>query len=211
MQLQSGIDQNGDSSASSQPVRELTFSQILNDSPSSPPAEDGPSDAEIMSQFHAQYPSDDVHHQHRRHPQEEFRPSSAQSHTTSASEWSFSSTDVDNDSVMSDAGPQLHARNDQLQGIDLGVMDMEAGSSNQQSYWITPAANASGSQGSNTGAVKTEANWDELRTIAPDSLSPQDANSATGPIRGQSEDPASRINRLERESLSPRMGLNLTS
>jgi hypothetical protein len=126
-----------------------------------------------------------------------FRPSSA--HSNTASEYSFSSTDVDTDSVMSDANPQPQSRNDRINEISLGAMTMDSGPSAPQThFWVNQNQEGDGWERSSRNAVKREANWDELRTVAPESVSPQDGESSTGPVRN-SEDP-NRLVRLERES-----------
>jgi hypothetical protein len=125
---------------------------------------------------------------------DDFRPSSAQSH--SASEYSWSSTDVDNDSNMSDTGSLFRGQNDQLQGINLDGMTMGAGPSNH--YW-QPHTQLNGQTNHNVGSVKTEAPSNELHTIAPDSVSPADMRSSVGPIRGNSEEQTAKLQRLERK------------
>jgi hypothetical protein len=102
---------------------------------------------------------------------------------------------------MSDANPQPQSRTDRINEISLGAMDMESGPSVPQThFWINQNQQSNGWNGPTVGtAVKREAKWGEMGTVAPSSLSPQEGESSTGPIRN-SEDP-DRMVRLERESL----------
>jgi hypothetical protein len=186
-----GLNQSEPTSSGSQPVREFTGSQFLN-IPSPPAAE-----AVELSVINAHFlPTSDSHfmpdpHAQYNNSRDDFRPSSAQSH--SASEYSWSSTDVDNDSNMSDTGSLFHVQNDQLQGINLDGMNMGAGPSNQ--YW----QHHTQLNGHDAGSVKTEAPGNELHNLVSGSVSPADIRSSVGPIRGNSEDQTAKLQRLERK------------
>ena len=200
----SNIDQADQSAASNsqstQPIP-LSFSALLN-IPSSPPSQVGQSfqpeldqqNGDINSQFELQFPPSNHFGNF-----DNFRPSSAQSHNTNHSEYSFSSTDIDSDSVMSESNPQLQARNPHL-GVDLGALDMSAGQPGHgQNYWNPQLGQDT--QSSDGRTLMPDFTSDELRTVAPDSVSPQDGRSSTGPMRGQSEDPVARLKQIERKSM----------
>jgi len=203
----SGIEETDRSattnSQSTQPIP-LSFSGILN-FPSSPPSqanelfepELNQQNLDITSQFESQFPHPSSYNHFGNI--DNFRPSSAQSHNTSNSEYSFSSTDVDNDSVMSDSNPQPQARNAHL-GVDLGALDMSARQSGLgQNFWNYHQQPGQDTQSSNGRTLMPDASGDELRTVAPDSVSPRDGVSSTGPMRGQSEDPIAKMKQIERE------------
>jgi hypothetical protein len=191
-------------SQSTQPIP-LSFSGILN-FPSSPPSqanelfepELNQQNLDITSQFESQFPHPSSYNHFGNI--DDFRPSSAQSHNTSNSEYSFSSTDVDNDSVMSESNPQPQARNAHL-GVDLGALDMSPGQSGLgQNFWNYRQQLGQDTQSSNGRTLMPDAIENELRTVAPDSVSPRDGVSSTGPMRGQSEDPIAKMKQIERES-----------
>lgn len=191
-------------SQSTQPIP-LSFSGILN-FPSSPPSQTNElfepelnqQNVDITSQFESQFPPSSSYNHFGNF--DNFRPSSAQSHNTSTSEYSLSSTDIDNDSVMSDSNPQPQARNAHL-GVDLGALDMSAGQTGQgQNLWNFRQQPGQDTQTSNGRTLMPDAGGDGLRTVAPDSVSPRDGASSTGPMRGQSEDPVAKMKQIERES-----------
>lgn len=186
------MNQNEPSSSGSQLARDFTGSQFL-DIPSSPPAEAADissSNSHIPLPLDAHYMPDSVTHYES--IQGDFRSSSAQSH--SASEYSYSSTDID--SNMSDTSSLFNGHNDQIQGINFDGMNMGAGPSNQ--YW-QPRSDPNGQTGPNGGPVKAESPWDDIQTVAPDSVSPADITSSVGPIRGNSADQSARLSKLERK------------
>jgi hypothetical protein len=204
----SGLDRLDQSattnSQSTQPIP-LSFSGILQ-FPSSPPTqanelfepELNQQNLDITSQFESQFPHPSSYNHFGNI--DNFRPSSAQSHNTSNSEYSFSSTDVDNDSVMSESNPQPQARNAHL-GVDLGALDMSAGQPGHgQNFWNYRQQLGQDTQPSNGRTLMPDAIENELRTVAPDSVSPRDGVSSTGPMRGQSEDPIAKMKQIERES-----------
>jgi hypothetical protein len=182
-------DQSATSNSQSSQPLPLSFSGIFS-FPSSPPSQ---ANTSFQPELHQQ--NVDIGSQFEVQDFDHLRPSSAQSYNTSNSEFSLSSTDIDNDSVMSDSNPQLQARNDHL-GVDLAHLNMGAGNSAQdQSFWNHQPQNGNDVQSSNGRTVVPDATWTEPRTVAPDSVSPRDGIRLTGPKRGQSENP-----KIERES-----------
>lgn len=195
----SNLDNATPSNSQSTPPIQLTFSGLLN-IPSSPPPpsnelyqpESEQHSVDVTSQFDAHFPASSTFN-HFAHF-ESFRPTSAQSEYNSNSEYSLSATDMDDDSEMSDSIPQLHGRNDHL-GVGLDALNMAVeGSASVQSYWIAQPQLAGDMQSSNSHTAMPH----QRRTVAPDSVSPRDTVSSTGPIRGVrvgSQDP----DRIERE------------
>lgn len=196
--------------SASQSVNELSFSQILNvpSSPSDEPAEPpSNSDADFASQIEAYLRANnytpDVSATNNAPPNfETLRPASAQSHTTS--EYSFSSTDVDTDSVMSDSNPVLqptheHASDLGFGGINLGV---GASTSSPHHFWVNANPTQTDQGGTHPQGIKRESGWERSRTVAPDSISPPDLASSGAQQGGGlvSEDESARNARLERES-----------
>lgn len=140
-----------------------------------------------------------------------FRPASAHSH--SASEWGtehsgYSSTDVDTDSVMSDANPGLQPANDRIADLGFGGMNLEVSHNNPETtsphhFWLTgQESQTRRNNGNPLHSIKDEADWARSRTVAPDSVSPPGGASSTGArMYSQGpEDETSRQARLERES-----------
>lgn len=134
------------------------------------------------------------------HDFDNFRPSSAQSH--SASEYSFSSTDVDNDSVMSEniAAPQPNQ--DRAPDFGFGGMNLSLnnGTATTNHFWMDHSHNQVTRNGGING-VKRDLEWEGMGTVAPDSVSPPDqSGSAQAPSASpEKEDTLSREARLERK------------
>lgn len=181
----------------------MTFSQILN-IPSSPP-DPSNTDQEIASQIQAiignnnAAPFTQTNHHDNFEP---FRPSSAHSH--SASEYSYSSTDVDNDSVMSENSYALQPTNDHATDLGFGGMNLSMNDTNHTTnhFWMGANQNQSVSAGGQANGVKREAEWERLGTVAPNSVSPPEQSSSGRVASGspEKEDDSSRAAKLERES-----------
>lgn len=198
---------------SSQPLPEMSFSQLLN-IPSSPPGpstalEDAP-DQEMVSRIQAIIGQSNSapYTQTQDHENFEiFRPSSAHSH--SASEFSYSSTDVDNDSVMSENSFSLQPTNDPATDLGFGGMNLSTHNANTAAtttnhFWMDSSHNQAVSGGGLSNGVKREAEWERLRTVAPNSVSPPEQTSSGRTASGspEKEDDQSRAAKLERESIA---------
>lgn len=159
----------------SQPLPRLTFSGILGSLP--PPAEANEipvSDPYILPPFDSNFTPDLAQYGSLRN---DFRPSSAQSY--SASEFSLSSTDMDNDS-MSEASLQHRSGHDQIQGINLEAMTVGYVPPHHEPHFRSTQSRT------NAGAN--------------DSVSPADLTRSSGPTRGSGDDSSANLERLERKS-----------
>ena len=130
-----------------------------------------------------------------------FGASSARSH--SASEYSFVTTDVDDDSGMSNHSEHsfaLQPANDHI--TDLGLDGMEI-SKTDIHYWMDANHNQAVSGPSRINGIKREAEWEGLGTVAPNSVSPPEQVSSVKVAAAGSpekEDSTPRDAKLERKS-----------
>ena len=179
-------------------MRELSFSQFF-PTPSSPaqPDEVFHSGMDHLAPQFGLHHGADTHRAIVDGNPAEYRPSSAQSYTSN-SEYSLSSTDIDNDSEMSDSNPQPQGRNEHL-GVELGRLNMAAQDSNPgTSFWLHPSHLNNDIQSGRSHTIRPGALQDDRGISPSDLVSSREADSV-GPIRGQSEDPVAKAQRVARE------------